>query len=99
MSFGLRDFSLTGRARKSDSAMLGWWEIGRVLAVEHIIVQVDFGRGILAWIMLAVFAGEFEVEVLNVEGARAFDPVWYESAFGTARPRGKIAARIKEKVV
>lgn len=53
----------------------------------------------IGMVMLAGFVGEFEVEVLDERGARRFDPVWHDSAFGTARPRGRIGARIRRRRV
>ncbi|KAJ4344266.1 hypothetical protein N0V95_006209 [Ascochyta clinopodiicola] len=52
----------------------------------------------IGMVMLAVFIEEFEVEILDIQEARKLDPVWNESAFGSMRPTGKIAARIRKRV-
>lgn len=84
------------KERFSDAGLVGsWTSFG---GGAHHCPGRFWARNI-GMVMLAVFAGRFEIEVLDVEGARAFDPVWYESAFGTARPRGKIPARIRTKVM
>jgi hypothetical protein len=42
--------------------------------------------------------GEFEIEVVDMQGARALDPGNKKKAFGTMRPKQKIAARIRKRV-
>lgn len=82
------------KERFSDAGLVGnWTAFG---GGAHHCPGRFWARNI-GMVMLAVFVEEFEVEIGDVAGARAFDPVWCESAFGTARPRGKIAARIRKR--
>ena len=41
--------------------------------------------------------GEFECEVLDLEGASKMDPPLKDFAFGTMKPTGKVAARIRRR--
>jgi cytochrome P450 len=83
------------KERFSDAGLIGnWTSFG---GGAHHCPGRFWARNI-GMVMLGVFVGEFEVEVSDVERARGLDPVWHESAFGTARPRGKIAARIRRRV-
>lgn len=83
-----------GKERFSDAGLSGnWTSFG---GGEHKCPGRFFARDI-GVVTLTVLLGEFEVEILDPEGARRLDPVWNESAFGTARPRGKIGARIRKR--
>ena len=47
---------------------------------------------------LAVLMGVFEIEVSDLEGARRLDPGNKRKAFGTMRPRERIAGRVRRRV-
>jgi cytochrome P450 len=64
---------------------------------EHKCPGRHFARNI-GIVTLAIFMGEFEIEVVDMQGARALDPGNKKKAFGTMRPKQKIAARIRKRV-
>ena len=76
--------------RYSDAGLGGnWTSFG---GGEHKCPGRFFARDI-ALVTLTIFLGKYEVEIVDPEGARQFDPVWNEIAFGTMTPTGNIAAR------
>jgi hypothetical protein len=78
--------------RYNESGLSGnWTSFG---GGEHRCPGRFFARDI-ALVTLTVFLGKYEVEIVDPEGARKFDPVWNEIAFGTMVPKGKITARIR----
>ncbi|KAJ8108372.1 hypothetical protein OPT61_g8224 [Boeremia exigua] len=82
------------KERFSDAGLVGsWTSFG---GGAHHCPGRFWARNI-GMVMLAVFFGDYEVQIDDVEGARQLDPVWFESAYGTARPKGKIAARIRRR--
>lgn len=48
-------------------------------------------------VTLAVLLGEFQCEVLDVEGASKMDPPLKDFAFGTMKPTGKVPGRIRRR--
>lgn len=82
------------KERFSDAGLIGnWTSFG---GGAHHCPGRFWARNI-GMVMLAVLVEEFEIQIEDAETASTFDPVWNESAFGTARPRGKIAARIRKR--
>lgn len=82
-------------ARYSDAGLSGvYTSFG---AGQHYCPGRFFARDI-GLVMLVVFLEKYEVEVVDPEGARKYDPVWNEVAFGTMKPTGKVAARIRRRV-
>ncbi|KAF3037413.1 hypothetical protein E8E11_005198 [Didymella keratinophila] len=82
--------------RYNESGLSGnWTSFG---GGEHRCPGRFFARDI-ALVTLTMFLGKYEVKIVNPEGARKFDPVWNEIAFGTMVPKGKIAARIRRREV
>ncbi|KAB2110774.1 hypothetical protein AG0111_0g2155 [Alternaria gaisen] len=83
------------RGKFSDAGLSGnWTSFG---GGEHKCPGRHFARNI-GIVTLAIFMGEFEIEVVDMEGARALDPGNKKKAFGTMRPKQKIAARIRKRV-
>ncbi|KAF2995387.1 hypothetical protein E8E13_004254 [Curvularia kusanoi] len=83
-------------ARYSDVGLSGnWTSFG---GGEHKCPGRFFARDI-ALVTLAIFLGKYEIEVVDPQGARKFDPVWNEIAFGTMVPKGPIAARMRRRKV
>ncbi|KAF9697728.1 hypothetical protein EKO04_004246 [Ascochyta lentis] len=82
--------------RYSDAGLSGnWTSFG---GGEHKCPGRFFARD-MALVTLIVFLEEYEVEIVDPEGARQFDPVWNQIAFGTMAPTGDIAARIRRRKV
>ncbi|KAF1925079.1 cytochrome P450 [Didymella exigua CBS 183.55] len=78
--------------RYNESGLSGnWTSFG---GGEHRCPGRFFARDI-ALVALTLFLGKYEVQIVDPEGARRFDPVWNEIAFGTMTPKGKIGARIR----
>ncbi|KAI4950286.1 hypothetical protein J4E91_004943 [Alternaria rosae] len=86
----------TGKREKfSDAGLSGsWTSLG---GGEHKCPGRHFARNI-GIVTLAVLMGVFEIEVADLEGARRLDPENKKKAFGTMRPKRKIAARIRRRV-
>lgn len=83
-----------GKERFSDAGLAGnWTSFG---GGEHKCPGRFFARDI-GIVTLSVLLGEFEVEVIDSEAARKLDPVHRAEAFGTMRPRGKVAARVRRR--
>ncbi|KAF2633991.1 cytochrome P450 [Macroventuria anomochaeta] len=95
--FWAERFLVTGTAGKerfSDAGLAGnWTSFG---GGEHKCPGRFFARDI-GIVALAILFGEFEVEMVDPEGARKLDPVSRREAFGTMRPGGKVAARIRRR--
>lgn len=81
--------------RYSDAGLSGKWTTFG--GGEHKCPGRFFARDI-ALVSLAVFLQDYELELVDAEGSRRFDPVWNEVAFGTMKPTGKIAARLRKRV-
>ena len=82
------------KERFSDAGLAGnWTSFG---GGEHKCPGRFFARDI-GIVTLSVLLGEFEVEVMDPEGARKLDPVHWAEAFGTMRPSGKVGARIRRR--
>ncbi|KAF1828961.1 cytochrome P450 [Decorospora gaudefroyi] len=82
------------RERFSDAGLAGnWTSFG---GGEHKCPGRHFARNI-GIVTLGVLMGVFECEVCDVEGARELDPKLKERAFGTMKPSGKLAARIRRR--
>jgi hypothetical protein len=83
------------REKFSDAGLSGsWTSFG---GGEHKCPGRHFARNI-GIVTLAVFMGVFEIEVSDLEGARALDPGNRQKAFGTMRPKERIGARIRRRV-
>jgi cytochrome P450 len=83
------------REKFSDAGLSGnWTSFG---GGEHKCPGRHFARNI-GIVTLAVLMGEFEVKVCDLEAAKSLDPGNKEKAFGTMRPRERIAARIRKRV-
>mgnify|MGYP001940411620 CR=1 FL=1 len=82
------------RERFSDTGLAGnWTSFG---GGEHKCPGRHFARNI-GIVTLAVLMGEFDLEVVDVEQARKLDPDHTKRAFGTLKPTGKVAARIRRR--
>ncbi|KAH6629288.1 cytochrome P450 [Boeremia exigua] len=82
--------------RYSETGLSGnWTSFG---GGEHRCPGRFFARD-MAFVTLVLFLQKYEVELVDPEGARRFDPVWNEIAFGTMVPKGKIAARLRRRKV
>jgi hypothetical protein len=82
------------RERFSDAGLSGnWTSFG---GGEHKCPGRHFARNI-GIVTLAVLMGVFEVEIVDVEGSRKFDPELKAKAFGGMKPKGKVAARIRRR--
>ena len=82
------------KERFSDAGLAGnWTSFG---GGEHKCPGRFFARDI-GIVTLAVLLGEFEVQLIDGEAARVFDPVHKREAFGTKKPSGKVAARIRRR--
>jgi hypothetical protein len=83
------------REKFSDAGLSGsWTSFG---GGEHKCPGRHFARNI-GIVTLAVFLGVFEIEVVDLEGARRLDPGNKKKAFGTMRPKERIPARIRRRV-
>jgi cytochrome P450 len=82
------------RERSSDAGLTGnWTSFG---GGEHKCPGRHFARNI-GIVTLAVLMGVFEVEIIDVEKSRRFDPELKGKAFGTMKPQGTVAARIRRR--
>ncbi|KAH7397302.1 cytochrome P450 [Pyrenochaeta sp. MPI-SDFR-AT-0127] len=82
------------RERFSDVGLGGnWTSFG---GGEHKCPGRHFARNI-AIVTLVVLMGEFECDIKDLEGAKKLDPPLKKFAFGTMRPKGKVAARIRRR--
>ncbi|KAI4639562.1 uncharacterized protein J4E78_010889 [Alternaria triticimaculans] len=83
------------RSKFSDAGLSGsWTSFG---GGEHKCPGRHFARNI-GIVTLAVLMGVFEIEVNDLEGARRLDPGNKRKAFGTMRPRERIAGRVRRRV-
>jgi cytochrome P450 len=83
-----------GKERFSDAGLAGnWTSFG---GGEHKCPGRFFARDI-GIVMLSILLGEFEVEVMDPEGARKLDPAHRAEAFGTMKPNGKVRARLRRR--
>lgn len=83
-----------GKEKFSDAGLAGnWTSFG---GGEHKCPGRFFARDI-GIVTLSIMLGEFVVEVVDAERVRTLDPVHRAEAFGTMRPSGKIAARIRKR--
>jgi cytochrome P450 len=82
------------RERFSDAGLSGnWTSFG---GGEHKCPGRHFARNI-GIVTLAVLMGAFECEVLDWEDAHKTDPPLKKRAFGTMKPTGRVAARIRKR--
>ncbi|USP79503.1 hypothetical protein yc1106_06777 [Curvularia clavata] len=82
------------RGRFSDAGLAGCWtSFG---GGEHKCPGRHFARNITI-VTLAVLMGEYETELVDVDTANKMVPGPNDTAFGTVRPKGKIAARIRRR--
>ncbi|KAF1936393.1 cytochrome P450 [Clathrospora elynae] len=82
------------RERFSDAGLGGsWMSFG---GGEHKCPGRHFARNI-GIVTLAVLMGEFECELVDPKAAHKMDPNLKEKAFGTTKPTGRIAARIRRR--
>ncbi|KAI4911326.1 hypothetical protein J4E85_011235 [Alternaria conjuncta] len=83
------------RSKFSDAGLSGsWTSFG---GGEHKCPGRHFARNI-GIVTLAVLMGVFEIEVSDLERARRLDPGNKRKAFGTMRPRDRIAGRVRRRV-
>jgi cytochrome P450 len=85
-----------GQARDefSDAGLAGnWTSFG---GGEHKCPGRHFARNI-GIVAMAVLLGEFETELLDVEGAKGLLPEIREMAFGKMVPKGNVGARVRRR--